>query len=57
MKMAPRHRVETREEAAVALLRRLRAWDMFNPPDASVCADAPYWVAEIDKVLEERAES
>lgn len=44
---------EAREELATLkdLVLRLRQWDMFNPPCGEVCADAPYWVREIDKAL------
>ncbi len=38
-----------RREKAEALLRRIREWDILS--EASYTADAPYWRAEIDRLL------
>lgn len=35
-------------EELTSLLKRIRAWDMLNPPKV---ADGEYWCNEIDKVL------
>lgn len=36
---------------AAVLLGRLNQWDALNPPRETPYADAPYWKAEIERVL------